>query len=353
MRVSRARVRGFTLIELLVVIAIIAVLIALLLPAVQAAREAARRSQCVNNLKQLGLALANYESGNGSYPPGSIKYGAGAAQDCMNQRDHTMFALILGTMEQSNIHNSINFSLGSWDTTGPYNKGVNSAAANSTAYNTIVNSFLCPSDNIGPTTITTPGNSQVSYAGSVGNRDVYHWWHGCPASPTPQEEGDGVFNADYTYRVADITDGLSNTLFVGETSRYKNDPDGTFFYSWSNDIWWGSNVPGTSRIQSLASTIARPNSPILIPDIGPDTTNFTMWWKNPNLQLQNMGQWGFRSFHPGGVNFAFGDGSVHFIKDSINVVGPINQLTGQLTLGVYRQLSTRNLGEVIDSSNVY
>ena len=99
-----------------------------------------------------------------------------------------------------------------------YNLGVNSAAANSTAYNTRVNSFLCPSDNLGPNTTTTPGNSQVCYAGVAGNRDVYHWWHGCPASPSPQEEADGMFNGDYTYRAADVTDGLSNTLFVGETS---------------------------------------------------------------------------------------------------------------------------------------
>src|SRR5262249_40317225 len=158
-------------IELLVVIAIIAVLIALLLPAVQAAREAARRSQCVNNLKQIGLAIANYESAFGSYPPGSIKYGSGARQDCVNQRDHTMFALILGNFEQSSLYNAINFSLGSWDSTGPYGLGVNSGAANSTAYNTQVSGYVCPSDTLGPYNVTTPGNSQTSYAGSVGNRD--------------------------------------------------------------------------------------------------------------------------------------------------------------------------------------
>ena len=90
-----------------------------------------------------------------------------------------------------------------------------------------------------------------------------------------------MFNGDYTYRIADVTDGLSNTFYVGETSRYKNDPDGTFFYSWSNDIWWGSSVAGVSRINALASTIARPNAPVLIPDVGPDSTNFMLWWRNP------------------------------------------------------------------------
>jgi prepilin-type N-terminal cleavage/methylation domain-containing protein/prepilin-type processing-associated H-X9-DG protein len=342
--------RGFTLIELLVVIAIIAVLIALLLPAVQAAREAARRAQCVNNLKQIGLALANYESLNGSYPPGSIKYGSGVTIDCKNQRHHTFFALILGQMEQAPLYNSINFLLGSWDTTGPYGDGVNSAAANLTAYNTRVNAYLCPSDILGPFTLTFPGNTQVSYAGVLGNNDVYHWWFGCPASPTPEAESDGMFNADYTYRAADVSDGLSNTLFVGETSRYRNDPDGTFFYTWSNDIWWSSEVAGVTRINALATTLPRPNSPMLIPDIAGDSKYFQLWWKNPAHQLQNMGQWGFRSQHPGGVNFVFGDGSVHFVKDSINVVGPTNPTSGQSTLGVYRQLATRSLGEIIDSS---
>ena len=347
MRDSKSR--GFTLIELLVVIAIIAVLIALLLPAVQAAREAARRAQCVNNLKQIGLACANYESGNTVFPPGSIKWGAGAQEDCTNQRHNTVFALLLGFMEQTPIANSINFNLGSMDTTGPYGKGVNSAASNSTAYNAVINSYLCPSDTISKYSTTTPGFSQSSYGACVGNTDVNHWYWGCPAYPSPQIMADGMFDADYVYSVSDVTDGLSNTFFFGETSRYTNDPDGSFFYSWTNDVWWASSVGGVSRTDSYAYTLSKPNAPMLVPDIGGDGTYYQYWQFNPNNNLVNMGQWGFRSQHPGGVNFVFGDGSVHFIKNSINVIGSVSTTTGKLNLGVYRQLGTRQGGEVVSS----
>src|SRR5262245_7122754 len=130
--------RGFTLIELLVVIAIIGVLIALLLPAVQAAREAARRAQCTNNLKQMGLALANYETGNGSFPPGAIGYGSGSNIDCNHPRNHTMFALILPYMEMKPLYDAINFSVPAADTVGVYNIAANGAAMNLTAYNSMV-----------------------------------------------------------------------------------------------------------------------------------------------------------------------------------------------------------------------
>jgi prepilin-type N-terminal cleavage/methylation domain-containing protein/prepilin-type processing-associated H-X9-DG protein len=347
MRESRSR--GFTLIELLVVISIIAVLIALLLPAVQAAREAARRAQCVNNLKQIGLALANYETSNRVFPPGSIQYGAGATLDCTTQRHHTMFAMILPLIEQTPLYNSLNFQLNAVDTTGPYGKNVNSAACNSTGYNTTVNSYLCPSDNLGK--FTTP----TSYAGVIGNTDIYHWFYGCPTTlPSPEVQSDGMFEPDYVYQVSDVTDGLSNTLFVGETSRYNNDPDGMLLYSWSNDYFWQSNLSTSAglvtRPDALAFTIARPNSPMLVPDVPADTVLFVNWFQNPNLPLQNMGQWGFRSHHPGGVNFVFGDGSVHWIKESINIVGTVNTTTGLLGLGVYRSLATRQNGEVIDAS---
>ena len=343
---------AFTLIELLVVIAIIAVLISLLLPAVQSAREAARRAQCTNNLKQIGLALANYESSNGRYPPGSIKFGSGGVTDCTVQRHHTMFALMLPFVEQTAVYNAINFQLGSVDTTGPYGLAVNGAASNSTAYNSVISAYLCPSDTQKDSTNSTPGYSQTSYGGVIGNTDVYHWWMGCPTDPPgghPQIESDGMFNADYSYRPSDVTDGLSNTLFVGETSRFRNDPDGNFFYFWSSDGWYGSSVSTVSRFNAMAMTIAKPNASFLIPEIGGDSTYYGDWWKNPSLALQNMGQWGFRSMHPGGVEFVFGDGSVRFIKDSINVIGGVNPLNNQLGMGVYRKLGTRSGGELISS----
>jgi prepilin-type N-terminal cleavage/methylation domain-containing protein/prepilin-type processing-associated H-X9-DG protein len=342
--------RGFTLIELLVVIAIIAVLIALLLPAVQAAREAARRAQCTNNLKQMGLALANYESANGTFPPGAIAYGTGSLQDCLHQRQHTMFALMLGYMEQNSLSNSINFSLPSADAGGVYGLSINGAAANSTAYNTRVNSFLCPSDEMLSSAANTPGSSQTSYAGVAGNVDIWHWWFGCPATPTPVIQDDGMFEPDYSYNVASVTDGMSNTFFVGEMARFRNDPDGNFNF-WTNNGWYGSATSGVTRIQALACTMPRPNAPLLVPDFGSDATYGANWQNNPTIPYQNMGQWGFRSKHSGGVNFLFGDGTVRFIKETINVVGPVNTSNGQATLGVYRQLATRASGGIVDASS--
>jgi len=230
--------RGFTLIELLVVIAIIAVLIALLLPAVQAAREAARRAQCTNNLKQIGLALANYESANGSYPPGAIQDATQPVNCSFMNFQFSLFALSLGYMEGNPIYNAINFSVPAGGTGGIWNSpvgAINAGAINRTALISRVNSFVCPSEPSDQTPLpfsqTPNGYSQVSYAGSAGTFDIWHWYCGCPPTPPfggscpganyTQIASDGVFFYNVAFKVSAITDGLSNTLFVGEFSRYR------------------------------------------------------------------------------------------------------------------------------------
>jgi prepilin-type N-terminal cleavage/methylation domain-containing protein/prepilin-type processing-associated H-X9-DG protein len=195
--------RGFTLIELLVVIAIIAVLIALLLPAVQAAREAARRSQCVNNLKQIGLAMHNYHSSTNSFPfIGAIQpYQIGSTT---RWSDWSAQAMLLPYMEQTQIYNTCNFS---WAPEWSANLGW---AINSTSSLTIINSFLCPSDgNAGK------GGFINSYCASQGTST-----YGYPEGPNNAEVStggsSGVFAYSRNYGLADITDGSSNTLAFSE-----------------------------------------------------------------------------------------------------------------------------------------
>src|SRR5262249_2949391 len=161
--------RGFTLIELLVVIAIIAVLIALLLPAVQSAREAARRASCVNNLKQIALAIHNYESASGSFPIGTLmNQDANYASTCsLPIFGYSFLALMLPNMEQTPVYNSINFL---FPPGGHSYLGQDAGAINYTGMTTRVNSYVCPSDLTQtpfPVSVTTNGYAQSSYAGSA------------------------------------------------------------------------------------------------------------------------------------------------------------------------------------------
>src|SRR4051794_26999352 len=187
--------RGFTLIELLVVIAIIAVLIALLLPAVQAAREAARRASCVNNLKQMGLGLHNYESTNGTFPPATIlTYASTTATKPAWQGSWSVNARIAPFLELGPMYNSINFS------------GTYSDPANTTVSNTPVKFLFCPSDPGGPIDDTNYGGTFTatsSYGQFVG--DWYVWSNGGPTNRC-------AFGPNMSRRIADFTDGLSNTM---------------------------------------------------------------------------------------------------------------------------------------------
>jgi prepilin-type N-terminal cleavage/methylation domain-containing protein/prepilin-type processing-associated H-X9-DG protein len=340
-RSSREERVGFTLIELLVVIAIIAVLIALLLPAVQSAREAARKAQCANNLKQLGLAMLNYQEAIGTFPGSMIGWGyPGTPFDGLHR--HSWISLTLPFFEQAVVYNAINFNIppafdasGSADVYG---------SMQSTALMTSIATLTCPSDPA-PTYsqyirfdtgvgFFGPGNSQngysgpkLSYYGNIGdnhnddnpNEITFPW----PTPPIKREEG---YGRDLTYTgiicrhgsftaIRDITDGTSNTFLAGES----------LFESCNWFTWPNPNGSTASSVVPLNWKIVRHGD----------------WGNQTDLNdRQNSVNWrvcfGFRSMHPGIVQFLFCDGHVQGIKESINRV-------------TYRSLSTRNQGEIVSA----
>src|SRR5947209_4713224 len=189
--VTSRRRSGFTLIELLVVIAIIAVLIALLLPAVQAAREAARRMQCVNNLKQVGIALHNYHSRHDTFPMACSSGVTTLPYTFAAQQNWGVLALILGDIEGGPLYNAINFNFSAL--------GGDAAPRNATVYNAKINSYLCPSDpNAGPTNFN-------SYHASEGSTTI-----------KSSSSSSGLFANFNPYAIASATDGLSNTVAFSE-----------------------------------------------------------------------------------------------------------------------------------------
>lgn len=351
MLLNKSKNKGFTLIELLVVIAIIAVLISLLLPAVQSAREAARRAQCVNNLKQLGLGLANYESTNAVFPPAVLTYPDGAnANACAGywgSRLTSGFTMMLPYMEQTTLANAINFQL---PPAGAF-LGVNSGPVNSTAFNVKINTMVCPSDAPYNPLLTASLNaySPSSYAMNMGTLDIFRYWYGCGAGSPIEIPGDGAFAKNAAFGINTITDGTSNTIFIGEKSRFINDPETNHW--WNRSSWFGSatiNGNATTRLQGMASTAPKLNAGLLVPEPG-GTTAGTGWvdaWLYDPAQ-RNLGQFGFVSQHPGGGNFVFGDGSVRFIKNTIDMGSAT--VTTPLRYGVYRSISTRSGGETVSA----
>ncbi len=344
-QVSRWR-RGFTLIELLVVIAIIAVLIALLLPAVQAAREAARRSQCVNNLKQVGLAIANYESSIGCIVPGYISLNgsmtlpASVAVPGFNPDPFTLdngpgwgwLALLLPYAEQTPLANAANYNLPTW------------VADNRTVVTTQVGVFLCPSANN-----PTPTCPMVGASGQLlpvanpyfarGNYQSNMGWNDTSIQPANVNYDDQTLgcngpiyrNSRVTY--AGVTDGLSNTVFASEKTPYLADST------------WVGIIPGYRHFAYNAFASAGTGGmgvnydypgAILASHSGPSLYEAPQVIHPPNSPLGHTDE--FYSLHPGGANTLMGDGSVRFIKQSVN-------------LRAWQALSSRGNGEVISADS--
>ncbi|QDT63055.1 DUF1559 domain-containing protein [Calycomorphotria hydatis] len=318
--------KGFTLIELLVVIAIIAILIALLLPAVQQAREAARRSQCKNNLKQIGLAMHNYHDAHRTFPPGLI---VPDDRPSVTDADHRFYNYhpawgfyLLPYLEQAAIYNQQDFERVA--------TGILDIQSAANGLDKTLNVYSCPTD-IKPVqqTYTTNGKyGTSSYAACRGNTRRRGQTLGTPFFA----ERDGMFWVNSRVRMRDVTDGTSSTIMVGEVSWDQ-------FYGWgsSAEVTRGAMWPGIGQLKydplvlkdvdyARPINLSRPG----VPDAS-EPAGFT----GPGNDNDCFG-----SLHVGGAQFLFADGSVHFLSENIDTQPSPN-------LGIYQRLGVRNDGEVV------
>lgn len=310
--------RAFTLIELLVVIAILGALIALLLPAVQAAREAARRAQCANNLKQIGIALHHYHDRDGVFPSSMNSWTTGSY--------YSAFTAILPHLEQQALFAAYNLDLNNVD------------PANTTATATRVAGYLCPAmtlDRPRPDPSSNDFAAPASYAVSTGSRYAWAWSntgrYGRPDGVLiPNEEMPAPGAAIVGVRpvaLGGITDGSSQTYMVGEQDyalrRYLfSPPDPRAGQPRGGNGVWCDGYPASGAFSAYGPF----NSHEYVgPADGPD-------------YRERSGVASFRSQHPGGAQFTFADGSVRFLKETIEP-------------GVYRALSTRAGGEVVGADS--
>lgn len=333
------RKNGFTLIELLVCVSILSLLMALLLPAVQAAREAASRTRCSNNLRQIGLALGNYEAAYASFPFLNVGLtgpptGAFTGYGCFS-----VHVALLPYIEEQPLFSAVNFSR-----PGAYEITMQSAAdlspANATVARTVVNVLLCPSD---------PAPASGSWAGTNYRTNMGTADRTQGANVPPEEALNGAFVSSEMMRPADFTDGLSRTVAFSEKAR---GAQGASFNKFTG--YWFSSAFYTTQEEMVAACRSLQGTP---PGFQNDTgmcwfLPFGRWthykhvtgpnsavpdcvggWNNEDPAIHN-GVFAARSYHPGGVHSLFADGHVRFVTDSI-------------AIKTWRALGTRSGGEIV------
>jgi prepilin-type N-terminal cleavage/methylation domain-containing protein len=294
-RETRAQQRAFTLVELLVVIAIIGLLVAMLLPAVQQAREAARRSSCLNNMKQIGLAISQYELAKKIYPPSGTDEIL-IWDDGRNELNHSWASLIMPYVEESVLADKINFKVSALE------------AVNERAAGTVVPIYRCPSYS-GPSITEDAHYPSNTYAignyVAIGATDVDHLY---AVSLKPE----GVIYPLAKTKAKDVKDGLSKTVLIAE-SREEN-----------MRVWIDGRTAAHTSLPGTPADFTLPSTPIAL--------NYTPYYDDGDIRSL----YGPSSAHAGGAYHLFGDGSAHFLLDTI-------------AKPTYVGLCTRAGGETLDN----